>query len=191
MPGMSKLDAVNVCLAAINEYRIGSLETGTTSIAAEAERYVDRSTAYFCSIGWPCNTQRARQYTPNAAQQINLTGTTVLKIKAAGPSQHRNLVIRSNMVYDADNGSFTLGTDPIFIDVSEQLDFDDLDPFLREQVSQHAAQMFARRQNGNQLSDQYLAQELGLTDQMQLRQTIWPTGPMAGSQGQQQQQGGG
>ena len=48
MPSMTKLDAVNACLAAINEYRVTALDTNGTSIAAEAERYVDDSTRYLC-----------------------------------------------------------------------------------------------------------------------------------------------
>ena len=193
MAGMTKLDAVNACLAAINEYRVSALETGTTSIAAEAERYVDASTRYFCTMGWPCNTRRSVAFTPALASgeyQINLASTTVVKIKPAGPHANRNLVIRGSKVYDADKGSFNfLSTNTVFLDVAELLAFEELDPMLCEQVSQHACQQFARRQNGNQLADQYLSQELAMTDQVQERQSTFPTAPMI-AQAQQQQRGG-
>ena len=180
MPGMTKLDAVNACLAAINEYRVSALETGTTSIAAEAERYVDASTRYFCTMGWPCNTRRSAAFTPSgAAFEISLASTSIVKIKPAGPNSYRNLVIRGSKVYDADRGTTNFGSSAaIYLDVAELLAFEDLDPMLCEQVSQHACQQFARRQNGNQLADQYLTQELGVTDQVQERQTTFPSAPM-------------
>lgn len=170
MPAITKLDAVNQCLAAINEYRVSALDTGGTSIQAEAERYVDDATRYFCGLGFPSNTIRSKAYTPSAGTfQIDL-GTSIVRAKGAGPDQHRNLVMRGTKVWDADKGQFSMGnTNPVYLDVAELLDFADLDPFEREQVAQHAAQKFARRTTGSQLSDAYLSQELGLTDAVQAR----------------------
>lgn len=194
MPGMTKLDAVNACLAAINEYRVSALETGTTSIAAEAERYVDSSTRYFCTMGWPCNTRRSVAFTPALASgsyEINLSSTLIVKIKPAGPNANRNLVIRGSKVYDADRGTFNfLNTNSVFLDVAELLAFEDLDPMLCEQVSQHASQQFARRTIGSQMSDGYLSQELGLTDAIQPREGTFSSRPIfvqAQTQTQQQQ----
>jgi len=191
MPSMTKLDAVNACLAAINEYRVTALDTGGTSITAEAERYVDDSTRYFCAMGFPCNTLRAKAYTPAAGTFEVTLGSDTLRIRSAGPDQHRNLVQRGNKVYDADKGQFSMGgTTPIYLDVAELLAFADLDPMLREQVAQHAAQRFARRTTGSQLSDAYLSQELGITDTMQPRDTTFGNRPIfVQAQTQPQQQG--
>jgi hypothetical protein len=115
----------------------------------------------------------------SGSYEINLSSTLIVKIKPAGPNANRNLVIRGSKVYDADRGTFNfLNTNSVFLDVAELLAFEDLDPMLCEQVSQHACQQFARRQNGNQLADQYLTQELGVTDQVQERQTTFPSAPM-------------
>ena len=189
MPAMTKLDAVNACLAAVNEYRVTSLDTGGTSIASEAERYVDDSTRYFCAQGFPCNTLRAKAYVPTAGTLEVTLGSDVLRIRPAGPDQHRNLVIRGSKVYDADKGQFSMGSsNAIYLDVAELLVFSDLDPMLREQVAQHAAQRFARRTTGSQATDAYLSQELGITDAMQPREGTFSSRPVFVPAQQQQQQ---
>jgi len=192
MPSMTKLDAVNACLAAINEYRVTALDTGGTSITAEAERYVDDSTRYFCAMGFPCNTLRAKGYVPVAPGNTITLSSDTLRIRSAGPDQHRNLVQRGNSVWDADKGQFDMGsTNTVYLDVAELLAFADLDPMLREQVAQRAAQQFARRTTGSQLSDAYLSQELAITDTMQPRDTTFGNRPIfAQTQPQQQQQQG-
>jgi hypothetical protein len=98
--------------------------------------------------------------------------------------------MRGNKVYDADKGQFSMGnTNPVYLDVAELLAFVDLDPMLREQVAQHAAQRFARRTTGSQLSDAYLSQELGITDAMQPREGTFSSRPMFVQAQTQQQQG--
>ena len=191
MPSMTKLDAVNACLAAINEYRVTALDTNGTSIAAEAERYVDDSTRYLCAQGFPCNTIRSRAYTPSPGTLEVSLGSDVLRIRGSGPDQHRNLVMRGTKVYDADKGQYAMQNgNPIYLDVAELLAFADLDPMLREQVAQHASQRFARRTTGSQMSDAYLSQELGLTDSIQPREGTFSSKPIfvqAQTQPQQQQ----
>jgi len=191
MPSMTKLDAVNACLAAINEYRVTALDTNGTSIAAEAERYVDDSTRYLCAQGFPCNTIRSRAYTPSPGTLEVSLGSDVLRIRGSGPDQHRNLVMRGTKVYDADKGQYAMqNSNPIYLDVAELLAFADLDPMLREQVAQHASQRFARRTTGSQMSDAYLSQELGLTDSIQPREGTFSSRPIfvqAQTQPQQQQ----
>jgi len=190
MPAMTKLDAVNACLAAINEYRVTALDTGGTSIAAEAERYVDDSTRYLCAQGFPCNTLRAKPYTPAGGTFEITLGSDVLRIRGAGPDQHRNLVMRGTKVYDADKGQFSMtNTNPVYLDVAELLAFADLDPMLREQVAQHAAQRFARRTTGSQMADAYLSQELGITDSIQPREGTFSSRPLFVQAQTQQQQG--
>ena len=190
MPAITKIDAVNQCLAAINEYRITALDTGGTSIAADAERYVDDSTRYFCAQGFPCNTIRSKAYTPNASFEIDL-GSSVLRVRSAGSDQYRNLVMRGTKVFDADKGQFSMGSAAVvYLDTAELLAFADLDPMLREQVAQHAAQRFGRRLVGSQMSDAFLSQELAITDAMQPRDPTFGSRPLfaqAASQPQQQQ----
>lgn len=168
--GQTKLDAVNGCLLAINEYRVTGLDTGGTSIQADAERVVDESTRYFCAIGYPCNTRNCVAISATAGT-ITVPAAT-LRIRPAGASAYRNLVLRADAVYDADRGTGVFGsTETIFLDIAELLTFENCDPMLKEEISQHAAQRFARRRIGSQTTDTFLSQELQITDSVNPKQT--------------------
>lgn len=193
--GMTKLDAVNMVLSGINEYRVTALDTNGTSIQADAERYLDDSTRYFCAMGWPCNTRRSVGYTPAAVTfEIDLPAgpspAPVLRIRAAGPDQHRNLVIRGGKVYDSDKGTVSMGsTEKVYLDVAELLAFDDLDPMLKELVSKHAQQQFARRFSSSQLADAFISQELGIVDSINPREGTFVARPLFVQESRQPQQG--
>ena len=169
--GQTKLDAVNACLLAINEYRVTALDTTGTSIQADAERVVNESTRYFCAIGYPCNTRNCVAITASTVGIITVPQTT-LRIRPAGASAYRNLVLRGDTVYDADRGNGTFGgSEIVFLDIAELLTFEDCDPMLKEEISQHAAQRFARRRIGSQVTDTFLSQELQITDSVNPKQT--------------------
>lgn len=190
--GMTKLDAVNMVLSGINEYRVGALDTGGTSVQADAERYVDDSTRFFCAMGWPCNTRRSAAFTPsNPSLEVTLpTSPAVLRIRGAGPDQHRNLVIRGTKVYDSDRGTTVMTSlSPIYLDIAELLDFEDLDPMLKEQVAKHAQQQFARRFSSSQLADAFISQELGIVDGINPREGTFTARPLFTQEPRQQQQG--
>ena len=137
--GMSKLDAVNACLQAISEYRVDVLDPGGTSIQADAERIVDESTRYHCSMGWPCNTRKSALITVASAGNVTVgsyglpAGT--LRVKSAGSSQHRTIVLRGDKLYDSNTGTFTFQTGDLFLDIAELLTFEDCEPILKEQIA--------------------------------------------------------
>lgn len=179
--GMTKLDAVNACLLAISEYRVTALDTGNTSIQADAERVLDESTRYFCSMGWPCNTRKSFPLTPLHATPgtlvaVDTSGSaghlpaTTLRIKSAGLSQHRTLTLRGDALYDANTGAttFPAGT-VIFLDIAELLTFAQCEPILKEQISAYACVVFARRRVGSQLTDAFLSQEMSIADALNPR----------------------
>lgn len=171
--GITRLDAVNSCLMAINEYRVDALDTNGTSIQADAERVVNESTRYFCAIGWPCNTRKCVAITTTivGTEDIVRAGfgglpTNTLRIQGAGPNKNRNFVLRGDTLYDADKGTQDfIAPTTIFLDIAELLDFENCDPILKEEIAQHAAQRFARRKIGSQVTDAYLSQELQISSQ--------------------------
>lgn len=188
--GMTKLDAVNMALSGINEYRVTSLDTGGTSVQADAERYVDDSTRYFCAMGWPCNTRRSAAFTPSSATFEITLASDVLRVRGAGPDQHRNLVIRGDKVYDADKGTNSMGSaNAVFMDVAVLLSFEDLDPMLKELVAKHAQQQFVRRFSASQLSDAFVSQELSIVDSINPREGTFTMRPLFSQEARQPQQG--
>ena len=187
--GMTKLDAVNMALSGINEYRVTSLDTGGTSVQADAERYVDDSTRYFCAMGWPCNTQRSQSFTPTGASNSITLASDVLRIRGAGRDQHRSLVIRGSTVFDADRGTSNFGsTTPVFLDTAVLLSFEDLDPMLKELVAKHAQQQFVRRFSSSQLSDAFVSQELSVVDSINPREGTFTMRPLFSTEQPQQRQ---
>jgi hypothetical protein len=195
MPGMSKLDAVNACLAAVNEYRVTSLDTNGTSIAGEAERYVDDAARYVCAQGFPCNTRRAVSFSGAASTPFEISiasaSPEILRVKPVGPSAHRNLVIRGDKFYDADRSTTNFQGQTVFMDVAELLPFVDLDPMLKEMTVKYAAQQFARRTTQSQLADAYISQELAATELVTPKSpTFGATFPIFSPQQQPQQRQG-
>jgi len=189
------LEAVNSCLSAINEFRVVATDTNGISMAADAERYVNESTRYFCAMGWPCNTRKAAKITPvwSGTEYIISIGqalpSTTIRIKGTGPDSHRSIVLRGTQAYDADNGTVNFGsTNQVFLDIAELLAFETLEHILQEEIVQHAAQRFARRMVGGQITDAYLSQEIATTDSLQPRGGLFPSKQLFAPPGQQQQQ---
>lgn len=146
-------------------------------------------------MGWPCNTIKAARITPvlSSGQYLIAVGASLpfstLRIKATGPDSHRNIVLRGNSAYDGDNGTLNFASaNQVFLDIAESLAFSELEPILKEEVAQHAAQRFARRMIGGQITDAYLSQEIATTDAIQPRQGLFVSKPLFAPPGQQQQQ---
>lgn len=194
MPGMSKLDAVNACLAAVNEYRVTSLDTNGTSIAGEAERYVDDAVRYVCTQGFPCNTRRAVSFTGAGTSPFEISiaaaNPEILRVKPVGSTAHRNVVIRGDKLYDADRSTTNFQGQTVYLDVAELLTFADLDPTLKEMTVKYAAQQFARRTTQSQLADAYISQELAATELVTPKSPTFGTNfPIFSQQQPQQRQG--
>lgn len=180
--GMTKLDAVNACLQSISEYRVTALDTGGTSIQSDAERVVDESTRYHCSMGWPCNTRKAVPIVVTTQGAVNVgeygLPLKTLRVKGAGVSQHRSITIRGSQLYDANAGTLSFAVGTIFLDIAESLSFEDCEPILKEQISAHASTIFARRRVGGQLTDAFLSQEASITDALNPRAGTFFDKPM-------------
>ena len=192
--GMTKLEAVNACLQAISEYRVDVLDPTGTSIQADAERVVDESTRYHCSMGWPCNTRKSVLIVVGAEGEVTVGSYSLpsgtLRVKSAGPSQHRAITLRGSKLYDANTGTFTFSTGNIFLDIAELLAFEDCEPILKEQIAAHSCVVFARRRVGSQLTDAFLSQEMSISDALNPRGGTFFDKPLFSSpkeQGQGQQ----
>src|SRR3990167_1097615 len=116
MLGLTKLDAVNEMLEAINEPIAPALDTDGTSEVAEAERILDRISTRVQSRGWPENTLFSKTLTPDGGN-IKAPDKCVW-LRPAGKNAHRHLVLRGEFVYDMDADSATaFGSTTIDFDV--------------------------------------------------------------------------
>ena len=182
--GMTFVDAINELVETIGEFPMaGSTKPSaqstpdTTSIYYQAERFLSRESQRFQSQGWPENTTLSKKFTATDSK-IGIANT-VLRVRAAGPDRHRNLVIRDDSgtqrLYDADRESFRFyevddyghtSDGSVFLDVVDELDFEDLPPLLQDVVVAGSKMKFQRRMQGNSTIDQQLVQEYVLAEQL-------------------------
>jgi len=162
--GMTKIDAVNQCLAAIGEGWCTALETGGTSDVAEAERYVDMVTRQECTKFWPCNTTMGKVYTPAGSPTIVTLGTDVLNIRHVRKQDENRFSVKGDKVWDQRSGSTTISDATILLDIAVLLSYEDCSPDLKETIAAKAALLFQRRKQGNPIRDSQLTQEGALTD---------------------------
>src|SRR5688500_12696324 len=118
--GLTKLDAVNAMLEAIDAEPVSALDTGGASIQAKAERILDRVCQQAQSWGWPDNAIKTKKST-SSGSTITLPVDT-LRIASAGPAQHRNLVLKGDKLYDADTDALVTAGD-VFLDITRELSF--------------------------------------------------------------------
>jgi hypothetical protein len=178
--GYTFVQAINEIVEVVGEFPMtGSIKPSalgtpdTTSNYARAEQFVDRYNKRIQAQGWPENTTFSKKYTSadagGSAFQVSFGGdSNVLRVKSAGSSSHRDLVLRVDgadgdrmKVYDANQDSFTLAAvaEDIFLDVVVQLDFEDLTAHLQDVIIGQAKMAYQRRLQGNLNMDQALSHE--------------------------------
>lgn len=187
--GYTFVQAINEIVEVVGEFPMtgntkpSALNTpDTTSNYARAEQFIDRYSKRIQAQGWPENTTFAKKFT--SAQVTGHTGTngfkiaiadTVLRVKAAGPDEHRTLVIRYDAdaenpaqndvplqrLYDANNQTFAFGTaaTDVYLDVVEELAFENLTVHLQDVIIGQAKMAFQRRLQGNLNMDTALSSE--------------------------------
>lgn len=158
--GITKLEAINEMLAAIEELPVSALDTGGASIAAMAERHLDRENQRVQMEGYEDNTDLCRGVVANGSGEI-VAESTWLAVQGAGPTQHRNLTLRNGYVWDLDNHTQTVTTAgaTFYLNIIRQLTWTEMSPRLKNAVLARAIRVFQRRQKGDPQADMMLAEE--------------------------------
>lgn len=172
--GLSKLAAVNriAQLCNLNE-RVTALDsTGTwpsktygASDAGQIEQDLDEVKAQVLARGYQCNTRRNQKYTRATQGAITLPDNT-LKIIPTGPSELRNHTIFDNKVYDLEPTPPTdqLAPGDYFYHIVVDIDFDSLEPTVKQLVVAEASRIIQRRRRGDPRIDMYLADEVAAAE---------------------------
>lgn len=155
--GLSKLEAVCLLLQAIRLKRVSALDsTGAwpakvygNSNAADAEWTLDLISRQVQARGFGCNTVRAKKFTLGGSGTISLPANT-LAIIPAGPTQFRNIGIRDDKAYDLEADTATFAAGDYFFDVITAVDFESLDPTVKDIVVAEAKQYFQAKERGDQ-----------------------------------------
>lgn len=158
--GITKLEAINEMLAAVEELPVSTLDTGGASIAAMAERHLDRETQRVQMEGYADNTDLCRGVVANGSGQI-VAESTWLAVQGAGPDAYRNLTLRAGNVWSLDNHTDTITTSggTVYLNIVRQLEWADMSPRLKNAVLARSIRIFQRRQKGDPQADLMLAEE--------------------------------
>jgi hypothetical protein len=217
--GMSKLQAVNELLEAINELPVAALDsTGTwpalsygSSEAGRAEMLLDRESQRFQSRGWPDNTDLCKFFALNAATNTKLdlsaspyAALSYIHVRAAGPQHWLDVSLRNGLVWNNQLHTDVLtgvavtvsGSVGVYLDAVRYIDFAELSPRLKDAIIAHSKVVYQRRTRQSPLQDGFLSQEAGiatvLTNPVQAKRDGQPLSPwplIPQAQQQQNQQG--
>lgn len=149
---LSKLDAINQCLAAIGSAPVSS-EDDPNLDAAMASNTLDQVSEDIQSMGWWFNMEGNWKLTPDSNGEI-FVPNNALSLTAWSTSRQCDLSIRGRKIYDAVSHSFNLTSlvnkdgkiEFLFI---FELPFEDLPPVARYAVMYRARRLFAKDVEGD------------------------------------------
>lgn len=141
----SKLDAVNVLLASINEAPITTLDSPAQSPDAEmAEATLDEIHRTELGKGWWFNREDAMVLAPDNLGNIALPNNTLNITRAYGYSPSGNIAERARQLYDVNNHTLIF-TDAVTVDLIIFLEFEEVPEVFRRWVTIASAQLFHGR----------------------------------------------
>jgi len=147
---MSELDAVNMMLMTIGEYKVNDLTNlAGRSDAAIAKDILNNTSRAVQSKGWTFNMDFDVVKTPNNDNQIPL-GNSILRIDTTNKvrSGDSDIVERANKLYDREKNTHTF-TDNVTVNEIILLNFDDLPEAARRFVAVRSARIFHDRVVGS------------------------------------------
>lgn len=155
---LTKLEAVNVILDALDEDPVSSLASGLPE-AVKATRFLDKTTKRVLAIGWHCNVDRNYTLTPDINGYIGIPGDTT-RVDTDGNDKGRNVTVRDAggalYLYDLDNATFVF-TKAIKVTLIRLFDFDKIGmPALREYIAYLAAEEYQQSEMSSVALDGFL-----------------------------------
>ena len=147
---MSELDAVNMMLMTIGEYKVNDLiNLAGRSDAAIAKDILNNTSRAVQSKGWTFNMDFDVVKTPDSNNQIQL-GKTVLRIDTTDKvrSGDSDIVERANKLYDRQKNTHIF-TENVTVNEVKLLNFDELPEAARRFVAVRSARIFHDRVVGS------------------------------------------
>ncbi len=154
--GTARLDAVNEMLEAVGERPVDELDTGGTSIEADAERVLDRLDLRIQEEGWYENTEDV-ELEPDVNDKIEVAAT-ILRIDTRDSSEDMNVAVRAGYLYDLDDLTDEFGS-TVYATIVRRLGFSDLSVQLQRLIIAEACSIFHKRKIANPSWAEYLDRE--------------------------------
>ena len=147
---MSELDAVNMMLMTIGEYKVNDLiNLAGRSDAAIAKDILNNTSRAVQSKGWTFNMDFDVVKVPNGNDQIPL-GNSILRIDTTNKvrSGDSDIVERANKLYDREKNTHTF-TENVTVNEVILLNFDELPEAARRFIAVRSARIFHDRVVGS------------------------------------------
>ena len=147
---MSELEAVNLMLMTIGEYKVNDLTNlAGRSDAAIAKDILTNTSRAVQSKGWTFNTDFDVILAPDTEGQIEL-GTSILRIDTTSVvrSSQKDIIERANKLYDRQNNTHIF-TDNVTVNTVTYFNFEDLPEAARRFIAIRSARVFHDRVVGS------------------------------------------
>lgn len=140
--GITELEVVNKMLRVVDISPVSSL-TGSNDLevtnAIEDFSDVNRAVQGF---GWKFNTRINKQYIRDVNNEV-IFGPNVLSIEPVSFSKGDDLVLKEGKVFDRENDTFALSSDP-YLNVIELINFEDLPHVARQYIQERSVRVHER-----------------------------------------------
>lgn len=153
---LSKLNAINLMLAAAGESKVSTLISDGENDTEVAQQVLDESIVEVLTDGWDFNTVK-KTIGPTTQGQIVITDN-YLRVDGEDANYRDRLSVRSNKLYNLDDDTDVF-TDSVTIVVTQNLEWDDIPSAVRYYIARYAARVYQNRVLGDPATDQILAQE--------------------------------
>lgn len=153
---MTKLGAVNICLAVMGQPRVNDL-SGSAVDAEIAADVIDEVSREVQNKGWHWNREQ-HELTPNAGNEI-VVPANAIRIDTDRSDLLTNVTVRGSKLYDLDNNTYTFDR-ALEVGFVVYLEFDDLPASARDYIAKKAARLLQERLLGSQTLTQFQAEDL-------------------------------
>jgi hypothetical protein len=161
-PGRTTLlEAVNVCLEAVGEMPVDTLDREQQGDARVAERILLEFHKQAQSEGWTWNSEEAYPFAKDQGTKEVVVPANVLKFAPNVFQDGRRFILRGQRVYDTWARSYKLEADiqEIQADVVWMLQWDQSPEIFNRYVTVKSARVFAARVLGDNATVQYTAMD--------------------------------
>ena len=158
---MDKISAVNNVLRRVGLTPVSSLDTGGTSAAAHAERFIDAADRSCQARGWHFNTRRGVLLARDPVTNQIAVPSGTFHIDTDGTSKHVDVTVVGGNLYDIENNTDVWAQD-LYVTYVAQSAFTDLPESFADYVVTEAAYQFNRFHKKDQALDSMLKDELSV-----------------------------
>lgn len=169
--GLSKLQAVNRILRAVDQGAVSALDPGGSSEAADAERVLDDQIEILQAQGWPFNTNKGEAHTASGGGNTINFGSDTLAVRCIAPGRYMdNIQLRGDEAYIVTEATNDFGSAlTIYVDRIVEVAWASCDTNFKNLAIAHAVQEFRRRKQFDAQLDAALTQEVAVAEQKATR----------------------